>query len=571
MIECDVAIIGGGPAGSTAGALLRQYDPTLRVLIFEREWFPRDHVGESQLPVIGQVLHEMGVWEKVEAAGFPIKVGATYRWGTSDDLWNFDFIPNGQLHDELRPGRFAGQRSETAFQVDRAIYDKILLDHAQELGCTVREGTRVVRVSADGDRVEGLETDDGETTKARYYVDATGGSGLVRRTFGIEVEQPTSLQNIAIWDYWQNAEWAAEIGVGGTRVQVLSLGYGWIWFIPLGPTRTSVGLVVPAAYYKRSRLRTEELYQKAISEEPRIRSLLANATSEGKLLATKDWSFVATRMSGENWWLAGDACGFADPILAAGMTLAHASAREVAYCLLEAIREPEGLSRLREVYNDRHSRRLRQHIRFADYWYSANAHFTDLKEYTREIARAAGLDLDPDRAFQWLGTGGFVNDDLGYASIGAYSIGAIKQIAQVFGGAPADWRINRANEFRLNLVGAHSTTVASFREGRVRYEPAYVRDGKVLALVGPYRHLFNTLQHENSLSRIVGRLEATLPRGLGDPKERVAYCLHALETMVVDGWVKGRLNKKHPSLALRTDDETPTLYRNREPLPVESA
>src|SRR5471032_1879179 len=131
-LEFDVAIIGGGPAGSTAGTLLKKYAPELKVGIFERETFPRDHVGESLLPVISLVLYEMGVWDKVEAAGFPIKIGATYRWGKTPELWDFEFIPGGVFHPVSRPTQFVGQRTQTAFQVDRAIYDKILLDHAAE-------------------------------------------------------------------------------------------------------------------------------------------------------------------------------------------------------------------------------------------------------------------------------------------------------------------------------------------------------------------------------------------------------------------------------------------------------
>src|SRR5476651_239244 len=154
--EFDVAIIGGGPAGSTVGSFLKKYNPSLKVVILEREKFPRDHVGESQLPVISAVLDEIGVWDKVEAANFPIKVGATYRWGRTTDLWDFEFLPDGKLEPQARPAKFAGQRRQTAFQVDRAEYDKILLDHAESLGCIVRQETQVRSVLHEGDRVAGL-------------------------------------------------------------------------------------------------------------------------------------------------------------------------------------------------------------------------------------------------------------------------------------------------------------------------------------------------------------------------------------------------------------------------------
>src|ERR1700722_6847444 len=126
----DVVVIGGGPAGSTLGSMLRTYDKDISVLILERDSFPRDHVGESQLPIIGAYLDEIGVWDKIEAANFPIKVGATYRWGLTPDLWNFEFLPNAEFDDQPRPGKYEGQRLRTAFQVDRSVYDDILLRHA---------------------------------------------------------------------------------------------------------------------------------------------------------------------------------------------------------------------------------------------------------------------------------------------------------------------------------------------------------------------------------------------------------------------------------------------------------
>jgi len=311
----DVAIIGGGPAGSTCGALLKKYAPGLKVAIFEREIFPRDHIGESLLPPISSILDEMGCWDAIEAAEFPIKIGATYRWGKQPELWDFDFYPPSQFQEEKRPAKFLGQRRHTAFQVDRSVYDKILLDHAASLGCVVRQGTKVAEVRRFGDRVESLGLETGETVTARHYVDASGNSGILRRAMDVDCEIPSSLKNIAIYDYWQNAEWAVEIGVGATRIQVRSLGFGWIWFIPIGPTRTSIGLVVPVDYFKHCGLGPGQLYALALSSEPMVASLTANALSEGRLTTTRDWSFIADRQAGENWFLVGESGGFADPIL----------------------------------------------------------------------------------------------------------------------------------------------------------------------------------------------------------------------------------------------------------------
>jgi flavin-dependent dehydrogenase len=561
----DVAILGGGPAGSTCGTLLKKYRPDLSVVILERERFPRDHIGESQLPMIGAVLDEMGVWDKVEAANFPIKIGATYRWGLTPDLWNFEFIPNGRLEPEPRPAQHKGQRLQTAFQVDRAVYDKILLDHAMENGCQVREETKVAKVEAEGDRVTGLVLESGERLTARYYVDATGNSALIRRTMGVEVEAPTTLRNIAVWDYFQNADWAVEIGVGGTRIQIMSLGYGWIWFIPLGPTRTSVGLVLPAEHYKQSGLKIAELFEKALQEEPRIRELMRNATPEGNLQTTNDWSYVADRLAGENWLMAGDCCGFADPILSAGMTLAHSSAREVAYTILELDRGELDGDWLRQSYTELHTKRIRQHIRFADYWYSANAQFSDLKEFTAEIAKDAGLDLDPDKAFQWLGTGGFANDDLGVASIGTFELTAIKQITQLFSGTDSSWQLNRYNEFRLDMAGVKTETRPLYQNGRIESVKAYVRGPKVLPLLHPFLEVVSAVQRHKDLKSIIGYLDRQIPgKNIDDKREGMTTLFSALEALLAEGWIKGSMDKKQPTLGMTLATENLHIYFEKE-------
>ena len=278
----DIAIVGGGPAGSTTATLLKKYAPEMRVIVLEKEIFPRDHIGESMLQPICRVLDEMGVWDTVEAAGFPIKIGASYTWGRDNERWDINFYPIEKWRDEPRPAKFEGQRQHTAFQVDRSVYDKILLEHAQSRGAEVRQGTRVDEVLTKGDRIDGLRLASGETITAQYYIDGSGTGALFRRALGIGIDPNLELRNIAVWDYWRNADWAVEIGVGATRIQVRSLPYGWIWFIPIGPTRTSIGVVCPAEYYKETGLTVEELYYQSLQRQRDIWKLLANAKPEGR-------------------------------------------------------------------------------------------------------------------------------------------------------------------------------------------------------------------------------------------------------------------------------------------------
>jgi len=549
--EYDVAIVGGGPAGSTAGAMLKLHNPDLRVAIFEREVFPRDHIGESLLPPISSILHEMGCWDKVEAANFPIKLGATYRWGKNPELWDFDFVPVDQFKETPRPARYEGQRTATAFQVDRSIYDKILLDHASELGCNVRQGTKVAKVHRSGDCVTGLELAGHTNVTARHYIDASGNSGILRRAMGVECDHHPALQNIAIWDYWQNAEWAVKIGVGGTRIQVRSLPYGWIWFIPMGPTRTSVGLVIPAEYYSKSGKRPAELYAQALAQETAVSSLLANARCEGKLQSTKDWSFLAARNTGENWYLIGECAGFADPILSAGVTMAHIAGQQVAYTINEI--EHGGDSHwLKEQFGLRQRQRINTHIRFGDYWYTANDQLKELKEFTSKLADSCGLDLSPEKAWDWIARGGFIDEELAIG-IGGFGLTSLKESGAYLADLSYESPLEKCNVFRLNLEGAATKDRASYLDGRVGKTLCYTRDGRVLPIRGVFELLVSILEHESKLRNIVEVLNYCAQQNAKNRdfvQNVLPQVTQALEAMVRDGWVRASYDPKQPLATL---------------------
>lgn len=557
MQNCDVAIIGAGPAGTTVGSLLKKYNPALKVVIVERETFPRDHVGESHLPAISRILAEMGVWDKVEAAEFPIKIGATFRWGSRNDLWDTDFLQGKDFKDEPRPAQYTGQRLRTAFQVDRSKYDKILLDHAAAMGCEVISPAKVTEVGRDGDRVTGLtiETPVGsDRIEARYYVDGSGETGVLRRALEVPTESPTALRNIAIWRYWNNAEWAVTLGNGGTRVQILSLGWGWIWFIPITPTRTSVGLVVPAAYYKQSGKSTEELYNQAISQDAMVAKLLAQASPEDEVSATKDWNFVADRMIGENWFLVGDACGFADPILSAGMTLAHTGARKAAYTILELDRGTLDAAWIRSEFSDGHREQIRHHMQFADYWYSSNEGFTELKDYCAEIASTAGLTLRPEAAFQWLATGGFAIEEPGTAGALTYRLGGLKALAENLGDAPSPWEVSKTNFWRFDRDGVTESRFPSYTNGRILPIPCLRKGAKTLPVSGVFVHALNALSRNmDSVMILEDCVNAMIEQDGVPVAEAPVFGIEAFESMLLEGWIKAKAVESRPFIKVRND------------------
>ncbi len=563
MLKCDVAIVGGGPAGTTVGCLLKKYNPALSVVIIEREKFPRDHVGESHLPAISRVLAEMGVWEYIEEADFPVKIGATFKWGARNDFWDTDFLQGKDFVDEPRPAKYIGQRMKTAFQVDRSIYDKILLDHARRLGCQVFEETKVVNVQHEAERILGLGLvsedpavqaivgADGKIV-AHHYVDCSGDAGVMRRALDIGIESPTALRNIAIWKYWQNAEWAVTIGIGGTRIQIMSLGWGWLWFIPITPTRTSVGLVVPASYYKASGKTTEQIYQDAVTEEPLISRLLANATPEPEIFATRDWSFFCDRMAGENWFLAGDACGFADPILSAGMTLAHASARKVAYTILELERKQLDPDWIKREYSEVHRDQIRHHVQFADFWYSSNKGFTDLKDYCAEIAETAGLTLKPEAAFQWLATGGFAIEEPGIAAALTYRFGGLKSLAENLGDAPSPWELSKTNVWTFDPEGVTEGVFPSYKDGRIMPIPCLKRGAKILPVVDVFEHVLNAMSRSTDSVTILEDCVNEMMRTDGiSLEEAPLFAIEAIESMLLEGWITAEAVPDRPFVKVK--------------------
>jgi flavin-dependent dehydrogenase len=565
---CDVAIIGGGPAGSTLATLLRKYDPSLSVHIFERESFPRDHVGESQLPAICPILDEMGVWDAVEAANFPIKIGGTYRWGKTDELWDFEFLPGEKFRSEPRPGKYVGQRRMTAFQVDRSIYDKILLDHAREMGSDVHECATVSMVKVDGSRIQSLTVDE-EEVSARYYVDCSGEAGVLRRALGVSIQAPTALRNIAIWDYWQDAEWATTIGNGGTRIQVMSLGWGWLWFIPITETRTSIGLVMPASYLKASGKSKEQLYAEALKSEPLISHLIRNARCEGQLKGTKDWNFLADNLAGENWFLAGDSCGFADPILSAGMTLAHTGARKLAYTILELDRGEHDAAWLKEQYSENHRSQIRHHMQFADYWYSANGRFTDLKEYCSEIAEEAGLSLDPEGAFRWLATGGFALENPGTGRAFGFGVGAIKFITQLFSDESSAWKIAKYNVWRPALADAQRSKFGHYFEGRVHPVDCYKKGRSLLPFIDLHKLILSCMEREPDATRLVNVCAKIMMEQRGFAPEVAAGMIYeAVEGLIEEGWVECWVDPHRPFIKVVTPHDSPAMHPNRDNLQV---
>ncbi|MEC9373360.1 MAG: hypothetical protein VYC34_05920, partial [Planctomycetota bacterium] len=329
--------------------------------------------------------------------------------------------------------------------------------------------------------------------------------------------------------------------------------------------RTSVGLVTPVEKYKEMGKRPEELYMEALKSEPLIWQFLENATARGEVETTTDWSFVADRMTGENWFLAGECAGFADPILAAGLTLTHTGARDCAYTILELERGEHDAAWLKERYDSVQRKRVRQHMRFAEYWYSANGCFDDIRGFCSEIAKDAGLKMTPAAAFRWLSNGG-LDDEVGQVVLGGFDVAGIKQLQWRLSEETVDYLINGKNTFKLNTKGAEETTVGVLREGKILRVKAYQRGARTLPLYGTHGLLVEAMKQSDDIEKIQMFLQQRIAAQLPPAQAAHAFtqCMQTLEVMAHDYWVLTSVKKGRPTLKLDTPKEGDRYYTSED-------
>ena len=313
----DAIIIGGGPAGSVTGAYLARAG--MRVLIVEKEKFPRFHIGESLMPVANAVLQEVGVWEKVEQAGFVPKHGAEFHVSNKSVLPRYVKFAEGMI-----PGL------DQTYQVERAKFDEILLDHAAASGCEVRQETKAVAVKAqkDGCQVT-LEVVNGggepETVRGAFLIDASGRDALFSKPIKTAPANPNLAKRVAVYAHFSNVPRTA--GKVGGNIIIIRHADGWAWYIPLSGDRVSVGVVVTTEAMRGAKLKPEALFWKVVSESPKLAQVLANAVVEGTFHTTADYNYRARTFAAPRMLLVGDAACFLDPMFSTGVFMALFSAK----------------------------------------------------------------------------------------------------------------------------------------------------------------------------------------------------------------------------------------------------
>jgi geranylgeranyl reductase family protein len=320
----DVIVVGGGPSGAAVATRLAQRGR--RVLLLEKEHFPRFHIGESLLPCSMPLIEALGAMPRLQAADFLPKYAAEFVTADGSLTRRYAFAD----------GLVEGPGS--AYEVDRSEFDKLLLDNAAERGVDVRQGMQVVRF--DLDRTNGVDVaaraEDGtETTfHAEMLIDATGQSSLLAGRLGLR-EMDQELKNFAVFSHFEGA--TRYSGKEEGDISVVLVPEGWWWVIPLRNNRTSVGLVSPSRTL-RGQKPDEAYFAAQIEQTPFLRERLASATRVAPVRSVSDYSYVSRRVAGDRFLLVGDAAAFIDPVFSTGVYLGMVGAFRAAEAVERALR-----------------------------------------------------------------------------------------------------------------------------------------------------------------------------------------------------------------------------------------
>ncbi|MCE9544145.1 MAG: tryptophan 7-halogenase [Planctomycetia bacterium] len=323
----DCLVLGGGPAGSTAAALVAEAG--FSTLLVERDKFPRFHIGESLIPESYWTLKRLGLLERMKESAFTKKYSVQFVSGEGRTSVPFYF----NQHDP--------RECSQTWQVLRSEFDQMLFENAADQGATCRQETRVQEVLFDGPRAVGvrLTGPDGHSRSiaSKVIIDATGQQSVIGTRLGVRKIHPR-LKKMAVWTYYRGAARLPGIDGGATLVLRTLNRNGWFWYIPLHNDITSVGVVGDVEYMTANRGKPEEVFAEEVALCPGLQERLVGAEQVEPIRIAREFSYTSQCPAGDGWVLAGDAFTFIDPLYSSGVLLALKSGELSADAVIDGLR-----------------------------------------------------------------------------------------------------------------------------------------------------------------------------------------------------------------------------------------
>lgn len=326
QINCDVAVIGAGPAGTTVAAYLAKAN--LNVKVYERDTFPRFRIGESLLPLNLPIFEELGIASQIDKK-FIRKYGATFidRHGAQSVRYPFS------------EGR--NKSYPFSYQVERGEFDLLLANNAQKLGAEIYFGHKVISVAPQDERSRNIQVQSGtrkETIKCRFIVDASGHSGVLGSRLKLKIKSPLQHRS-AFFAHFTNVQ--RDAGELGGDIRIVPLKFGWFWVIPFKGEATSVGVVVNDRFLKENRGSHAKLFWEAVAQTPYLKRILQDSDEKFPIRSVGNYSYGMSSYTGDGYILIGDSNAFLDPVFSSGVFLAMKGAQLGAKAVTECFEKTD--------------------------------------------------------------------------------------------------------------------------------------------------------------------------------------------------------------------------------------
>jgi flavin-dependent dehydrogenase len=407
--DFDVAIIGGGPAGAGMGSYLAKAG--VSCVVFERELFPRPHVGESLVPSSTRVFKDLGFLDVMETEGFPRKFGAVWT-ASGEKAREYDHKWEGLEADCRADIRFEerdqpGVEQNYTWHVDRGKFDLLLLQHANKLGASVCEGVNVKEVRfADGVWPEVVTTLGSKeiATSARIVIDASGRKTMLGNQLRLKVNDPV-FDQYAIHTWFDGYD-RLSTGLAANKgeyiyVHFLPITNSWVWQIPITETITSIGVVTQKKHFKGAKGTREQFFWDSVASRPELHAGLKAARQVRPFTEEGDYSYAMTQIAGDNWLMVGDAGRFVDPIFSTGVSIALNSARFAHTDVVRALETGEYGRKSFEPFETKIRRGTKNWYEFISVYYRLNALFTAFitdKRYRLDVLKLLQGDVYDEEA-----------------------------------------------------------------------------------------------------------------------------------------------------------------------------